>query len=83
MYQRIINFFSAVKEYEFLQNINSKLSNDSEEIGEIDIANKFFKEFEAYHNNKINLKVALSPYKVRFGIQFWNYNFKQYIAFYV
>jgi len=50
-----------------LQNIKSQLSNESEEIGEIDIINKFFKEFEAYHNDKINLKVALSPYKVSFG----------------
>jgi len=49
-----------------LQNIKSKLSNDSEEIGEADIVNKFFKEFETYHNDKINLKVALSPYKVSF-----------------
>lgn len=53
----------SVKEYKFLQNINSKLSNDSEEIGEMDVANKFFKEFEAYHNDKMNLKVALSPYR--------------------
>jgi len=72
-YTKDINFFLAVKEYKFLQNIKSKLSNDSEEIGEIDVANKFFKEFEAYHNDKINLKAALSPYKVSFGILFWSY----------
>jgi len=65
---KYIILFSAVKEYKFLQNIKSKLSNDSEEIGETDVVNKFFKEFEAYHNDKINLKVALSPYKVSFGI---------------
>jgi len=57
-----------------LQNIKSKLSNDSDEIGEVDIVNKFFKEFEAYHNDKINLKVALSPYKVSFRkLLFWNH----------
>jgi len=66
-----INFFLAVKEYKFLQNIKSKLSNDSEEIGEIDVANKFFKEFEAYHNDKKNLKAALSPYKVSQGLLFF------------
>lgn len=65
--------FAAVKEYKFLQSIKSKLFNDSEEIGEIDVVNKFFSEFEAYHNDKINLKVALSPYKVSLRILFYNY----------
>jgi len=47
-----------------LQKLKYKLSNESEEIGENDIVKKFFTEFEAYHNHKINLKVALSPCKV-------------------
>jgi len=64
-----------------LENINSKLSNDSEEIGEIDVANKLFKEFEAFHNDKTNLKVALLPYKVSNGIRFWNYKFKSYLFY--
>lgn len=54
---------SAVEEYKFLLNLKSKLSNDSDEIGENDV-NKFFIEFEAYHNDKTNLKTALSPCKV-------------------
>lgn len=66
-----------------MQNIKSKLSNDSEEIGEIDVANKFFKEFEAYHNDKKNLKAALSPYKVSFGIIFWNCQFITKYIFYL
>lgn len=62
-----INFnFSAVEEYRFLQKLKYKLSNDSEEIGENDIVHKFFSEFEAYHNDRINLKVALSPCKVSY-----------------
>ncbi|VVC29458.1 Hypothetical protein CINCED_3A008880 [Cinara cedri] len=53
----------SVEEYIFLQKLKSKLSNDSEEIGITDVVNKFFKEFEAYHNDKITLYVVLSPCK--------------------
>lgn len=55
----------GVEEYKFLLQLKSKLSNDSGEIDEIDnVVNKFFMEFEAYHNDKSNLKIALSPCKV-------------------
>lgn len=67
--------FLAIEEYKFLQKLRSKLSNDSEEIGEVDITNKFFTEFESYHNDKANLKVALSSCKVS-KILFYNYSYR-------
>lgn len=62
----MLHYFLAVEEYKFLQKLKSKLSNESEDIGEIDIVSQFFSEFEGYHNEKINLKVGLSPCKVRY-----------------
>lgn len=55
-----------IEEYTFLQKLKSKLSNDSEEIGVTDVVNKFFKEFEEYHNDKITLYAVLSPCKVSY-----------------
>lgn len=58
-------YLLGVEEYKFLLQLKSKLSNDSGEIDEIDnTVNRFFTEFEKYHNVKSNLKTALSPCKV-------------------
>ncbi|XP_050428973.1 Fanconi anemia group D2 protein isoform X2 [Adelges cooleyi] len=53
----------SVEEYKFIQSLKSKLTTDSEDIAEFDLLNKFVTVLEAYLNDKINLKVALSPCK--------------------